>query len=365
MTIERDVFEAGPDEGLARRLAPLHLVPIWDTGAAIARQDIPRPVAHVWRWEDISRELSHVAETNLDGAAKERRILLLNNPGLPLGAQAAVPNLCGAVQMILAGEMAPAHRHTYSALRFVLSGRGARTVVEGREIEMRRGDFLLTPGWTWHDHALGGAGEPMIWFDSLDSPWVANMQAAVYQNHPSGAAQPMDGSAPEMREFGGASMLVGRGRRDRPAVSPQLAYRWADSEPLLRDALERGAVDPAEGAVFEYVNPVTGGHVMPTIACFLHGLPKGFRSLARRRTSASLCVVLHGSGTTIIDGKPHRWSERDVIAEPAWSWIEYHVDEEAAVFRVSDQPLLEPFGLDRVEDHPDRHQPVELDERQR
>lgn len=342
---------------MQQRWDALHLVPIWDTGAAIARQEIPRPVPHVWRWDDLERELNVVAETHLDGAAKERRILLLNNPGLPLGAQAAVPNLSGAVQMILPGEAAPAHRHTYAALRFVLSGTGARTVVDGREIEMRHGDFLLTPGWTWHDHVLDAdVDEPMIWFDSLDSPFVANMQAAVYQNHPSGASQPVDGPAAELADFGGASMLPGRGRRQRPPVSPQYAYRWADSEPVLRAALGRGAVDPFEGAAFEYVNPTTGGHVMPTIACFLHGFPAGFRSLARRRTSASLCVVLRGSGTSIINGERFPWAERDIIAEPAWSWIEYEADDDAALFRVTDQPLLEPFHLDRVEDHPDGRQ---------
>jgi gentisate 1,2-dioxygenase len=222
---------------------------------------------------------------------------------------------------------------------------------------MRRGDFLLTPGWTWHDHALDSdQDEPMIWFDALDVPFVANMQAGVYQKHPSVKFQAVEAPAPERDQFGGVGMLPGRGRRDRPVNSPQCSYRWADSEPVLEAALERGDIDSFEGAVFEYVNPVTGGHVMPTIACFVHGFPTEFRSLARRRTSASLCVVLQGSGATIIDGKRFTWSERDIIAEPAWSWIEYEVSSDAVIFRVTDQPLLEPFGLDRVEDHPDGHQ---------
>ena len=34
---------------------------------------------------------------------------------------------------------------------------------------MDRGDVILTPSWSWHDHGKDGSG-PMIWLDGLDIP---------------------------------------------------------------------------------------------------------------------------------------------------------------------------------------------------
>lgn len=59
-----------------------------------------------------------------------RRVLACANPGLA-GAPYAVGTLWAAVQYPRAGEMAPAHRHTPAALRFVLEGSGVWTRVDG------------------------------------------------------------------------------------------------------------------------------------------------------------------------------------------------------------------------------------------
>ena len=66
-------------------------------------------------------------------------------------------------------EVAPAHRHTAFAMRFIIEGHGGFTAVNGQRIDMDRGDFILTPSWTWHDHGKDGSG-PMIWLDALDVP---------------------------------------------------------------------------------------------------------------------------------------------------------------------------------------------------
>lgn len=69
------------------------------------------------------------------------------------------------------GEIAAAHRHTQGAIRFVLEPSGGYTAVDGERCEMRRGDFITTPSWTWHDHENTGTG-PLIWLDGLDVPMV-------------------------------------------------------------------------------------------------------------------------------------------------------------------------------------------------
>ena len=69
------------------------------------------------------------------------------------------------------GEVAPAHRHAQSALRFIIEGHGAYTAVEGERTLMQPGDFVLTPSWTWHDHG-NDTDQPMVWLDGLDIPIV-------------------------------------------------------------------------------------------------------------------------------------------------------------------------------------------------
>ncbi|GGI25711.1 MULTISPECIES: cupin domain-containing protein [Bradyrhizobium] len=352
-TAQPDPKHADPTAERADRMKRLSIIPIWNT-SGVAEEMGYKARGHVWRWRDLHAEFEEAVKTSLAGPGTERRILLFENPGMPRSA-AATPTLNGALQMILPGEVAPAHRHTYSALRFILSGSGAFTVVDGTRADMHELDLLLTPGGCWHSHAHNGGTEPMVWFDALDTPFVSYMRADCFEMHPSKSLEPYTNTVGSYEDIGALGMLQGRTRAQPPA-SPQLVYKWAAAEAMIQAGLDRDDDDPYEGVVYEYVNPITGGHVMPTIACHVNGFRKGFHSKARRRTSSSLCVVAKGSGATIIDGVKHEWSERDVIAEPAWSWCEYIAYEKSILFRTSDQPILEPFGLARQEDHPNGRQ---------
>ncbi|MCT9872326.1 cupin domain-containing protein, partial [Paenarthrobacter aurescens] len=91
------------------------------------------------------------------------RVLILENPGLP-GQASITQSLYAGLQLILPGEIAPSHRHTQSALRFIVEGRGAYTAVNGERTTMHPGDFIITPSWTWHDHGNAETvegGEPV------------------------------------------------------------------------------------------------------------------------------------------------------------------------------------------------------------
>ena len=92
----------------------------------------------------------------------ERRVLVLENPGLR-GQSRAHAFLYAGLQLVLPGEIARAHRHSQSALRFIVSGDGAYTAVDGERVTMHVGDFIITPSWTWHDH-----GNPSERADRLD-----------------------------------------------------------------------------------------------------------------------------------------------------------------------------------------------------
>src|SRR5262249_59603663 len=79
--------------------------------------------------------------------------------------------LFAGIQMILPGEVAPAHRHAAAAIRFVLDGAGAYTAVEGEKAFMAPGDFVITASWAPHDHG-NTSKKPMLWLHSLALPGV-------------------------------------------------------------------------------------------------------------------------------------------------------------------------------------------------
>ena len=93
----------------------------------------------------------------------ERRVIRLVNPGMAESEMTSHTILL-SFQLIQPGEVAPAHRHTMSAFRFILQGHGAYTNVDGQKMVMEDGDLILTPQGCWHEHAHEG-DENMVWID--------------------------------------------------------------------------------------------------------------------------------------------------------------------------------------------------------
>ena len=58
------------------------------------------------------------------------------------------------------GEVASAHAHSASALRFIMEGKGAYTIVDGHKMTLGANDFVLTPNGTWHEHGVEADGTP-------------------------------------------------------------------------------------------------------------------------------------------------------------------------------------------------------------
>src|SRR3954452_23746660 len=130
---------------------------------------------HLWKF-DIIRDYMTEAGKLITAKEAERRVLVLENPGLR-GQSRITTSLYAGVQLVIPGEVAPAHRHSQSALRFVLEGRGAHTAVDGERTTMEPGDFVITPSMTWHDHG-NGSTDPMFWLDGLDIPGVQFFDAS-------------------------------------------------------------------------------------------------------------------------------------------------------------------------------------------
>ena len=129
-----------------------------------------------WDYDNVVRPYLMQAGGLITAKEAERRVLILENPGLR-GQTCITHSLFAGLQLIMPGEVAPAHRHTQSALRFIIEGSGAYTAVEGERTLMQPGDFVITPSWTWHDHG-NDTDRPMVWLDGLDIPIVRLFDAS-------------------------------------------------------------------------------------------------------------------------------------------------------------------------------------------
>src|SRR3984893_8052568 len=148
------------------RIAPANLAPLWENlHRMVTPEPHPTAVPAIWRYRDVRPYLMESGGL-ITAQEATRRVLMLMNPGL--GGEASITgSLFAGLQLIMPGEIAPAHRHSQSALRFIIEGHGAYTAVDGERTAMQPGDFVITPSWTWHDHG-NETSEPMVWLDGLD-----------------------------------------------------------------------------------------------------------------------------------------------------------------------------------------------------
>ena len=246
-----------PDvDGLYADMAAADLQPLW-TQTGLLTQTPGRLTPHIWRWKTL-RDLAE-RSGDLVGIERggDRRVLSLAHPDLG-GLPFATPTLWGAVQFLGGGELAPAHRHTPAALRFVLEGSGVWTLVNGDPIHMAPGDLVLTPSWTWHEHHNPGTG-PMIWFDGLDLPLVRTLDAVFFE--PGGEEltpyQPVLASRSE-HAYGSAGLLPdGRraGHRPGSGIGPRLQAARLPVARRRRGPVPPDRIDGAAGGVRPLCRP--------------------------------------------------------------------------------------------------------------
>jgi gentisate 1,2-dioxygenase len=319
---------------------------LWNLDHA-ERQSAPqtRVKPHLWRWHEIHDSLLQAREKiRLASGSVERRVIRLVNPGLPETGMTSHTMLL-SLQLIQPGEVAPAHRHTMAAIRFILQGKGAYTNVDGQKMVMQDGDLILTPQWAWHEHAHEG-DQPMIWIDGLDVPFVQALHAISFEPYRHGRLPVNEAIDPAIR----CGITRPVGETGQPSA-PLLHYRWADTY-LSLQRLAAIAANPYDGVAIEYVNPVTGGSTLPTLSCWLQMLRPGEQTQAHRHNSTSIYHAFRGSGTTVINGEAFHWEKGDTFIVPLWSWHEHanrSSTEEAILFSMHDLPVLKAFGLYREE----------------
>ncbi|MGO4329590.1 gentisate 1,2-dioxygenase [Cupriavidus sp. 2TAF22] len=331
------------------RIGRNQMTPLWESLHALVPPQ-PRPQAQpaIWKYAEV-RPLVMQAGNVISAAEAVRRVLVLENPGLP-GKSSITSTLYAGLQLILPGEIAPSHRHTQSALRFIVEGRGAWTAVNGERTTMQPGDFIITPSWTWHDHgnpSLEDGGEPVVWLDGLDIPLLVHLDAGFAENYPE-ASQPV--LRPEGDSFArfGHNMLPVRHRVTDP-TSPIFSYPYARSREALDQLYRNGELDAWDGVKLRYVNPATGGWPMPTMATFMQYLPAGFQGKTYRSTDATVYSVVEGRGTVRIGDAQFQFEPRDTFVVPSWAPVQLASLDDTVLFSYSDRPVLSALNLLREE----------------
>lgn len=334
-------------DALYADLGKAELQPLWTITEQLLTP-VPRPAAVPWLWpastmKPLAREAIRLVPVERGG---ERRVLALANPGLG-GRPYAAATLWGALQCLGPREVAPAHRHTPGAVRFVLEGEGVWTTIDGDACDMRPGDLVLTPSSQWHDHTNGGDSE-MFWFDGLDLPIVEALDGVFFETWPGpGESQPQPAvhniSERDQLNDGARYTADSVAEALSPRPSKLLIYRWAETAAELERLAEES--DDALLAV-EYTDPRTGSSVLPTLACAVHRV-RGHCSPVRRAGN-SVYVVFGGHGESVIDGQRFTWSQGDMFVVPSWSVVE-HVSDGADLFVLTDEPVLRALGIARRE----------------
>jgi gentisate 1,2-dioxygenase len=305
------------------QLRTLHVSPAW-IGGGISVEPRSKAIPHVWHWRDLRPQTVRAAE--LVGTEQaERRVLRLTNPELP--GVSASNTLVANLQIVMPGEIARAHRHSASALRLIIEGEGGYTVVNGDRVPMHPGDLVLTPNGTWHDHA-NDTDAPMIWLDGLDTPLVRMLEAGFYE------------------EYEQETQPIGDG-----AGASRWHYPMSEARAALERLMAAGSGSAFDGAIIEYTNRLTGGPVMPTIACYLQLLRPGEATRAHRHVCCTNYHVVEGDGYSVVGGQRLDWEDKDVFTVPTWTFHE-HVNRgsrPAFLFSFTDAPVMKALGLYREE----------------
>ena len=329
-------------QGYYDQLRPLKLAPLWSVlKGLVPAEPVPAAQPWCWTWQDVYPQLLR-AGTLISADEAERRVLVLENPGLA-GKSQVTDTLYAGIQLILPGEVAPAHRHTQSALRFVLHGTGAYTAVDGERTRMNRGDFIITPYWTWHDHGHEGT-EPVVWLDGLDVPIVNFLRAGFRENHEEKAQSTTRVEGEAAARFGSGMLPLECDRGS--ATSPIFSYPYERSREALHVLAGAQAPDPHLGICLKYVNPLNGDWAMPTLGTALRYFPSGFTTRPYRTTESLVVVCVEGRAEVIIDNGPAlSIGPNDIVAIPGWCSWTVHAHAETIFFSYSDRPVHEKLGL--------------------
>ena len=307
-------------EDFYRRIDPSHMAPLWTRlKSLVPREPTPVGVAHQWKYAEVRPFVLESAE-HISAREAERRVLILENPALR-GTSQITSTLYAGLQLIMPGEVAPAHRHTQSALRFIIEGSGAYTTIDDQKVVMEPGDFVVTPAWRWHEHGHDAAG-PMVWLDGLDIPMLAHFNSTFSEDH--GARQPA------------ASRFEGL-----------IHFPYTRARQRLHEMAAAGAPDAHLGHLMRYTSPLDAGWAMPTMATMIRLLPKGCATRPYRSSDSMVFCGVEGRGRIEVGDARFEMAPHDVVVVPGWMKHSLVASDDWVVFSFSERAAQEKLGFFR------------------
>lgn len=328
------------------KLEPQSLAPLWESlKGLVPPEPTSKFVPHIWKFGP-TRELLMEAGDLLTAEEAERRVLVFENPSNPGGSRITATMYSG-MQLIMPGEIAVAHRHTASALRFVLEGSHGYTSVAGEKTTMDRGDFVITPNWAWHDHGQEN-DKPVIWIDGLDLH-IVNFFEAAFSEHSNDKKQMVVKKEGESIARYASGMAPFDARSPFGATTPIFNYKYDVSRNALMTVAGAQEADPHMAHSLRYTNPLDGGWPMPMIAAWLQHVPKGFETKEMRSTDGQTLIVVEGEVEIEVGDKTFTAGESDVISIPSWYWNRIRGSKDAIIFHFSDRSAQEKLAIYREE----------------
>jgi gentisate 1,2-dioxygenase len=325
------------------KISKKDMAPLWEVlRNVVTKEPKSKASAHVWKFDDVKKLMLEAGDV-ITAEEAERRVLVLENPTLR-GQSRCTNSLFAGIQLIMPGEIAEAHKHVSSAIRLVLDGNGAYTAVDGEKANMSRGDFILTPNWSPHDHGNPGK-EPVMWLDVLDMPTINHFETSFMEHFDEKAQNTSRQDGDSLDRYASGVLPDGQQLDTYVHKSPVINYTYARTKPVLQRMQKSGDIDPRFGARVRYSNPVTGGHIMSTMGAYLSLLPKGFNGESYRSTDGTILVCVEGKGQTKLEGKTLEWAPNDVFVIPPWQRYTHHASDESVLFSISDLPAQQALGI--------------------
>jgi len=326
-------------------LTAQNLVPLWPSLRAVLPPHVPSRKTQVthWPYQPLRALLLQAGEqTPIEKA--ERRVLVLANPGHGLEKMQASAAMYLGMQLLLPGELAPAHRHTPNAIRMVVEGEGAWTLVNGEKCPMSRGDLILTPTGLWHEHGHDG-DQPVIWLDVLDLPLVYYIEASYHEEVPSQSVVPGQGA--KAYASGGLAPTCVFQRADQ--TYPMLRYPWAQAKAALQSI---AANQPSlECVQVTYINPETGLDVENILGFYALMLRPGQTLNLPVRSPAQVFHLIEGSADLGAAAQAHALAPADTCAVPGYTAVTLKnrsATEAAYIFVADESPLHRKLGVYEV-----------------
>ena len=310
------------------QIQPLHLLPLWERRVKLSPGSDCVPTQ--WSYQIVRPLLERACEL-INKKDADRRVLVMENPALK-GSSFIANSLFAGQQIIMPGELAPSHRHTPNAFRFIVEGEGGYTSIDGIQMMMRPGDFIITPNWAWHDHGNLG-NEPVVWMDGLDTPFTSLFGAHFRENYPQDV-YPVHHQSLTPDE-----------------VSKTYLYPFSEMHQKLN---ERNAsqIDCAHAHKLSYLNPLTQHEPLPTVSAFMQLLPKGFIGTPYRSTENTVFNLSRGSCKIEVGGVQHILHEHDVFVVPSWETYRLESIQETYLFSFTDRAAQQKLGFWREEHLP-------------